>query len=248
VIKAPLTPFQVFLRYVEGRRPGNFLFCRQINFFRCGRPMLESIHARLNRHALCGRPGGVTCSWAPAMNGANWPGGPRPRGRSTTFTSRAAWLLNLLCGTLATWDICRSTRCTTSPLEKIKGAVGDTFTAGKLGQYMVQHASSRGYAVVGVCRERSVGKLDGFKGRITVPAKYRGRLAGGLVVTKGIDPSLWLFPADTWEELAGKSRLCPHRPQGPRVSAPGLCQCSRLGAGQTGACDPAPIPAGVCAP
>lgn len=40
--------------------------------------------------------------------------------------------------------------------------------SGKLGQYMVRHALERGYEVVGVCRERSVGKLDTFKGRITV--------------------------------------------------------------------------------
>ena len=40
--------------------------------------------------------------------------------------------------------------------------------SGKLGQYMVQHALDRGYEVIGVCRERSVGKLDKFKGRITV--------------------------------------------------------------------------------
>ena len=40
--------------------------------------------------------------------------------------------------------------------------------SGKLGQYMVQHALDRGYDVVGVCRERSVAKLDRFKGRITV--------------------------------------------------------------------------------
>lgn len=33
---------------------------------------------------------------------------------------------------------------------------------------MAQHALDRGYEVVGVCRERSVGKLDKFKGRITV--------------------------------------------------------------------------------
>jgi hypothetical protein len=33
---------------------------------------------------------------------------------------------------------------------------------------MVQHALDRGYEVVGVCRERSVGKLDVFRGRITV--------------------------------------------------------------------------------
>ena len=40
--------------------------------------------------------------------------------------------------------------------------------SGKLGRYMVQHALDRGYEVVGVCRERSVGKLDAFRGRITV--------------------------------------------------------------------------------
>jgi uncharacterized protein YbjT (DUF2867 family) len=40
--------------------------------------------------------------------------------------------------------------------------------SGKLGQYMVQHALDRGYEVVGVCRNGSVGKLDAFKRRITV--------------------------------------------------------------------------------
>ena len=33
---------------------------------------------------------------------------------------------------------------------------------------MVQHALDRGYEVVGVCRERSVAKLDAFQGRITI--------------------------------------------------------------------------------
>ncbi len=40
--------------------------------------------------------------------------------------------------------------------------------SGKLGQYMVQHALNRGYEVVGVCREKSVGKLAAFGGRITI--------------------------------------------------------------------------------
>jgi hypothetical protein len=40
--------------------------------------------------------------------------------------------------------------------------------SGKLGQYMVEHALARGYEVVGVCRERSVGKLEHFKERITI--------------------------------------------------------------------------------
>ena len=40
--------------------------------------------------------------------------------------------------------------------------------SGKLGRYMVQHALDHGYEVVGVCRERSVKKLDEFKQRITI--------------------------------------------------------------------------------
>jgi NAD(P)-dependent dehydrogenase (short-subunit alcohol dehydrogenase family) len=40
--------------------------------------------------------------------------------------------------------------------------------SGKLGQYMVQDALDRGYEVVGVCRAQSVGKLDRFKGRISI--------------------------------------------------------------------------------
>ncbi|MGA7280087.1 MAG: NAD(P)H-binding protein [Desulfocapsaceae bacterium] len=40
--------------------------------------------------------------------------------------------------------------------------------SGKLGKYMVQHALDRGYDVIGVCRERSVEKLDSFKRQITI--------------------------------------------------------------------------------
>ena len=40
--------------------------------------------------------------------------------------------------------------------------------SGKLGQYMVRHALDRGYDVVGVCREKSVGKLTEFEGRIEI--------------------------------------------------------------------------------
>ena len=40
--------------------------------------------------------------------------------------------------------------------------------SGQLGRYMTQHALDRGYEVVGVCREQSVDKLDGFGDRITV--------------------------------------------------------------------------------
>jgi len=40
--------------------------------------------------------------------------------------------------------------------------------SGKLGRYMVQQALDRDYEVVGVCRQKSVRKLDRFGGRITV--------------------------------------------------------------------------------
>ncbi|MQA07397.1 MAG: NAD(P)H-binding protein [Pseudonocardiaceae bacterium] len=52
----------------------------------------------------------------------------------------------------------------TDPMRKVC-IVG---ASGKLGQYMVQHALDRGYEVVGVCRERSVGKLAAFADRITI--------------------------------------------------------------------------------
>lgn len=42
--------------------------------------------------------------------------------------------------------------------------------SGKLGQYMVQHALDRGYEVVGVCREKSVSKLEPYKNRMTIIA------------------------------------------------------------------------------
>jgi len=44
--------------------------------------------------------------------------------------------------------------------------------SGKLGRYMVRHALDRGYEVVGVCREKSVRKLDDFAGRITVHGAF----------------------------------------------------------------------------
>lgn len=40
--------------------------------------------------------------------------------------------------------------------------------SGKLGKYMIQHALDRGYEVVGVCRAKSVNKLDEFKDRIKI--------------------------------------------------------------------------------
>lgn len=40
------------------------------------------------------------------------------------------------------------------------------------------------------------------KGRLTIPAKFRADLDKGLVVTRGIDRCLAVFPVDEWEQLA----------------------------------------------
>ncbi len=40
------------------------------------------------------------------------------------------------------------------------------------------------------------------KGRLTIPSKHRAELAAGLVVTRGMDRCLFLFPMAEWEKLA----------------------------------------------
>lgn len=47
------------------------------------------------------------------------------------------------------------------------------------------------------------------KGRLTIPAKFRGDLASGTVVTKGIDRCLFLFPTAEFEVLATRIRELP---------------------------------------
>ena len=40
------------------------------------------------------------------------------------------------------------------------------------------------------------------KGRLTIPAKFRGLLAAGLVVTRGFERNLMIFPLIGWQEMA----------------------------------------------
>jgi MraZ protein len=42
------------------------------------------------------------------------------------------------------------------------------------------------------------------KGRLAVPVKFRNRLSGGAVVTKGLDNCLSLYPEDAWAKQADK--------------------------------------------
>lgn len=47
------------------------------------------------------------------------------------------------------------------------------------------------------------------KGRISIPAKFRQQLAGGVVVTRGLDHCLFLYSREEWEILAKKLASLP---------------------------------------
>ncbi len=47
------------------------------------------------------------------------------------------------------------------------------------------------------------------KGRLTIPAKYRGMLAAGMVVTRGLNRNLMAFDMEGWQELAARVKSLP---------------------------------------
>jgi len=47
------------------------------------------------------------------------------------------------------------------------------------------------------------------KGRLAIPVKFRGDLAKGAVVTRGLDNSLFLYTREEWEKLAAKIAELP---------------------------------------
>ncbi|APU13983.1 MULTISPECIES: division/cell wall cluster transcriptional repressor MraZ [Actinoalloteichus] len=47
------------------------------------------------------------------------------------------------------------------------------------------------------------------KGRLTLPARFRDALAGGLMITKGQDHCLFVFPRAVFEEMAHKVAQAP---------------------------------------
>ena len=47
------------------------------------------------------------------------------------------------------------------------------------------------------------------KGRLTIPARFRGELAAGVVVTRGMDRCLALYPMAEWNSLAKKVSELP---------------------------------------
>ena len=42
------------------------------------------------------------------------------------------------------------------------------------------------------------------RGRLSIPARYRPELANGLVVTRGLDRCLFVWPMDEWRPIAEK--------------------------------------------
>jgi MraZ protein len=47
------------------------------------------------------------------------------------------------------------------------------------------------------------------KGRLTIPAKFRGLLAAGMVITRGFDRNLMAFSLEGWDELAARVKSLP---------------------------------------
>ena len=47
------------------------------------------------------------------------------------------------------------------------------------------------------------------KSRLTIPAKFRDELAGGLVITRGIDRCLAVYPRQVWDNLAERIAQLP---------------------------------------
>jgi MraZ protein len=47
------------------------------------------------------------------------------------------------------------------------------------------------------------------KKRLAVPVKFRAELKKKVVVTRGLDKCLFIYPSDVWEELAGKLGTMP---------------------------------------
>ena len=47
------------------------------------------------------------------------------------------------------------------------------------------------------------------KGRVAVPARFRDRLSGELIMTRGNDRCLYLFTEESWEPLAAKLNALP---------------------------------------
>ncbi|MCD6518414.1 MAG: division/cell wall cluster transcriptional repressor MraZ [Anaerolineae bacterium] len=47
------------------------------------------------------------------------------------------------------------------------------------------------------------------KGRLTIPARFRSELESGLIITRGYEPCLVIYPRDEWAALAARVAQLP---------------------------------------
>jgi len=57
------------------------------------------------------------------------------------------------------------------------------------------------------------------KGRLSLPVKFKSDLAGGAVLTRGIDNCLFLWPKAAWAEFVNKIQSLPLTQANPRAFA-----------------------------
>jgi MraZ protein len=55
------------------------------------------------------------------------------------------------------------------------------------------------------------------KGRVTIPARFREELNGGMTITRGYDPCLVIYPAEGWTALARRVAGLPMASQAARA-------------------------------
>lgn len=68
--------------------------------------------------------------------------------------------------------------------------------------------SGQGLGPSGVFLGTFTPRLDD-KGRLILPAKFRGGLASGLVATRGLDRCIFLFPLDSFAEVHNRLKQAP---------------------------------------
>jgi MraZ protein len=57
------------------------------------------------------------------------------------------------------------------------------------------------------------------KGRLSLPVKFKSELAGGAVLTRGIDNCLFLWPKSAWNQFVNKIQNLPLTQANPRAFA-----------------------------
>lgn len=60
--------------------------------------------------------------------------------------------------------------------------------------------------------------IDG-KGRLALPTKFRNVLSHGVVITRGVDRCLFVYPKETWEPLAARIARLPMHQKNNRAFA-----------------------------